>query len=78
MVVLATPVHTHVDLAEAAHAGRRAHVLLEKPPAPTLDGLDRLLAAQREPAGPARSASRRSGSGAVTESCGSAARVRLG
>jgi predicted dehydrogenase len=47
VVVIATPVHTHVDLAEAAlRAG--AHVLLEKPPAPTLDGLARLLATQRE------------------------------
>jgi predicted dehydrogenase len=47
VVVIATPVHTHVDLAEAAlRAG--AHVLLEKPPAPTLDGLGRLLAIQRE------------------------------
>lgn len=47
VVVLATPVHTHVDLAVLAlRAG--AHVLLEKPPAPTLDGLDRLLTAQRE------------------------------
>ena len=47
VVVIATPVHTHVDLAEAAlRAG--AHVLLEKPPAPTLDGLGRLLAVQAE------------------------------
>ena len=47
LVVLATPVHTHVDLALLA-LRHGAHVLLEKPPAPTLDGLDRLLAAQRD------------------------------
>ncbi|WP_165945141.1 Gfo/Idh/MocA family protein [Micromonospora sp. KC723] len=47
LVVIATPVHTHVDLALLAlRAG--AHVLLEKPPAPTLDGFTRLLAAQRD------------------------------
>ncbi|TDB80759.1 Gfo/Idh/MocA family protein [Micromonospora sp. KC721] len=47
LVVISTPVHNHVDLALLAlRAG--AHVLLEKPPAPTLDGLARLLAAQRD------------------------------
>ncbi|WP_165945610.1 Gfo/Idh/MocA family oxidoreductase [Micromonospora sp. KC606] len=47
LVVIATPVHTHVDLALLAlRAG--AHVLLEKPPAPTLDGFAQLLAAQRD------------------------------
>jgi predicted dehydrogenase len=47
VVVIATPVHTHVDLALLA-LRHGAHVLLEKPPAPTLDGLERLLNAQRE------------------------------
>jgi predicted dehydrogenase len=46
VVVLATPVHTHVDLTLLAFRSG-AHVLLEKPPTPTLDGLDQLLAAQR-------------------------------
>lgn len=47
VVVIVTPVHTHVDLATTAmRAG--AHLLLEKPATPGLDGLDRLLAVQRE------------------------------
>lgn len=44
IVVLSTPMHTHLPLALAAlDAG--AHVLLEKPPTPTLDDFHRLLAA---------------------------------
>ncbi|MDQ0894791.1 Gfo/Idh/MocA family protein [Agromyces ramosus] len=44
IVVLSTPMHTHLPLALAAlEAG--AHVLLEKPPTPTLDEFHRLLAA---------------------------------
>ncbi len=66
VVVIATPVHTHVDLAEAAlRAG--AHVLLEKPPAPTLDGLGRLLAAQRESGRACQVGFQALGSAAVTE-----------
>ena len=66
LVVLATPVHTHVDLAVTAlQAG--AHVLLEKPPAPTLDGLDRLLAAQRGSGRACQVGFQAFGSGAVTE-----------
>ena len=44
VVVLSTPMHTHLPLAEAALA-TGAHVLLEKPPTPTLDEFHRLLAA---------------------------------
>jgi predicted dehydrogenase len=66
VVVLATPVHTHVDLAVAAlRAG--AHVLLEKPPAPTLDGLNRLLAAQRDAGRACQVGFQALGSAAVTE-----------
>ncbi|GAA1523563.1 putative dehydrogenase [Agromyces terreus] len=44
VVVLSTPMHTHLPLAHAAlHAG--AHVLLEKPPTPTLADFERLVAA---------------------------------
>jgi predicted dehydrogenase len=39
--IVCTPIHTHADLAlTAAAAG--SHVLLEKPPTPTLDDFDRL------------------------------------
>jgi predicted dehydrogenase len=59
-------VHTHVDLAVAAmRAG--AHLLLEKPPAPCLDGLDRLLAVQRETGRVVQVGFQAFGSGAVTE-----------
>jgi predicted dehydrogenase len=47
VVVLASPVHTHVELALLAFRSG-AHVLLEKPPTPTLDGLGQLLTAQRQ------------------------------
>lgn len=44
IVVLSTPMHTHLPLALAAlEAG--AHVLLEKPPTPTLDDFRRLVSA---------------------------------
>jgi predicted dehydrogenase len=47
VVVLATPVHTHADLAVAAmRAG--CDVLLEKPPAPSLAEFSRVVAAVRE------------------------------
>jgi predicted dehydrogenase len=47
VVVISTPMHTHADLAVLAfRAG--AHVLLEKPPTPTLAEFDRLLAAQSQ------------------------------
>ncbi|WP_353808676.1 Gfo/Idh/MocA family oxidoreductase [Agromyces sp. SYSU T00194] len=46
VVVLSTPIHTHVPLARAALAGG-AHVLLEKPPAPSLVELEELAAAAR-------------------------------
>jgi predicted dehydrogenase len=46
VVVISTPVHTHAELAATAFAAG-AHVLLEKPPTPTLAGFERLLAAQR-------------------------------
>ncbi|MDB1088482.1 Gfo/Idh/MocA family oxidoreductase [Streptomyces sp. ACA25] len=47
VVIVATPIHTHVPLAlTALRAG--AHLLLEKPPAPSLAEFDRLLAATRE------------------------------
>ncbi|GLY04552.1 Gfo/Idh/MocA family oxidoreductase [Actinoplanes sp. NBRC 101535] len=66
VVVLVTPVHTHVALAEAAmRAG--AHLLLEKPPAPTLAGLDRLLTVQRETGRVVQVGFQAFGSGAVTE-----------
>ena len=64
LVVLATPVHTHVDLALLAFR-HGAHVLLEKPPAPTLDGLDRLLAAQRDTGLACQVGFQAAGSGAV-------------
>ncbi|MFD8379525.1 Gfo/Idh/MocA family protein [Streptomyces sp. NPDC059679] len=48
IAIICTPIHTHADLALAA-AGRGAHLLLEKPPAPSYaeftrmtEGLDRL------------------------------------
>ena len=44
VVVLSTPMHTHLPLAEAALA-TGAHVLLEKPPTPTLEEFHRLVAA---------------------------------
>ena len=44
VVVLCTPMHTHLPLAEQALL-HGAHVLLEKPPTPTLDEFHRLLAA---------------------------------
>lgn len=43
LAVVATPLHTHVPLALAALRSG-AHVHLEKPPASTLDGYERLLA----------------------------------
>lgn len=47
VVVLSTPMHTHLPLAHAAlRAG--AHVLLEKPPTPTLDDFQRLVAASED------------------------------
>lgn len=47
ITVLVTPIHTHADLAEAAlHAG--SHLLLEKPPAPSLAEHLRIAAAVRE------------------------------
>ncbi|MGI9823075.1 Gfo/Idh/MocA family protein [Agromyces sp. Marseille-Q5079] len=47
VVVLSTPMHTHLPLAHAAlRAG--AHVLLEKPPTPTLADFERLVAASAE------------------------------
>lgn len=46
LTVIATPIHTHADLAEAA-LRRGSHVLLEKPPVTSLADLDRLLAAER-------------------------------
>ena len=44
IVVISTPMHTHLPLAEQAMAAG-AHVLLEKPPTPTLDEFHRLVAA---------------------------------
>ncbi|WP_281882716.1 Gfo/Idh/MocA family protein [Agromyces rhizosphaerae] len=46
LVVLSTPIHTHVPLARAALEGG-AHVLLEKPPAPSSLELEELDAAAR-------------------------------
>jgi predicted dehydrogenase len=47
VVVISTPMHTHTELALLAfRAG--AHVLLEKPPTPTMAEFDRLVAAQRD------------------------------
>ncbi len=47
VVVISTPMQTHAPLALLAfEAG--AHVLLEKPPTPTMAEFDRLLSAQRE------------------------------
>lgn len=42
IVVLSTPMHTHLPLAAAAMRSG-AHVLLEKPPTPTIDEFHRLL-----------------------------------
>lgn len=43
LVVITTPIHTHADLAlAAARAG--VHILLEKPPAPTLESYQRIVA----------------------------------
>ena len=44
VVVISTPMHTHLPLAEQALA-TGAHVLLEKPPTPTLDEFHRLVSA---------------------------------
>ncbi|MFC4070467.1 Gfo/Idh/MocA family protein [Actinoplanes subglobosus] len=66
LAVVVTPVHTHVAIAEAAmRAG--AHLLLEKPPAPSLAGLDRLLAVQAETGRTVQVGFQAFGSGAVTE-----------
>ena len=66
VVVLATPVHTHVDLALTAfRAG--AHVLLEKPPTPSLAGFEELLAAQRAAGVACQVGFQAYGSGAVDE-----------
>jgi predicted dehydrogenase len=66
LAVIVTPVHTHVELASAAmRAG--AHLLLEKPPAPSLAGLDRLLAVQAETGRIVQVGFQAFGSGAVTE-----------
>ncbi|GAA3408905.1 DUF6807 family protein [Streptosporangium vulgare] len=47
VVVIATPIHTHAPLAVAAlRAG--AHVLLEKPPAPSVEEFERISAAVAE------------------------------
>ncbi|NUR90551.1 MAG: Gfo/Idh/MocA family oxidoreductase, partial [Nonomuraea sp.] len=47
VAVLATPIHTHEELAVAAlRAG--AHVLLEKPPAASLDAFERIVSAAAE------------------------------
>ena len=47
VVVIATPIHTHVELATvAARAG--VHLLLEKPPAPTLAGYQQIVDAVDE------------------------------
>lgn len=47
LAVVATPIHTHAELAVAAlRAG--AHVLLEKPPAPSLPEFERIAAAVGE------------------------------
>lgn len=43
VTVVCTPIHAHVDLALAA-ANAGSHVLLEKPPAPTLSEFERLAA----------------------------------
>ena len=45
VVVISTPMHTHAALARKAF-GAGAHVLLEKPPTPTLAEFDGLVAAQ--------------------------------
>ena len=66
IVVLATPLHTHVDLALLALRSG-AHVLLEKPPTPTLDGLDLLLAAQQQAGVACQVGFQANGSGAVDE-----------
>lgn len=66
LAVLVTPVHTHVDLAEAA-LRTGAHLLLEKPPAPTLAGLERLLRVQRETGRAVQVGFQAFGSGAVAE-----------
>ena len=41
VTIVCTPIHTHADLALAA-AAAGSHVLLEKPPTPTLAGFDDL------------------------------------
>ncbi|MBB2909806.1 putative dehydrogenase [Streptosporangium becharense] len=47
VTILCTPIHTHADLAERAlRAG--SHLLLEKPPAATYAGYERIAAAVRE------------------------------
>ncbi|MFF3945568.1 Gfo/Idh/MocA family protein [Streptomyces sp. NPDC001902] len=43
IVIVCTPLHTHTDLALAA-AAQGAHVLLEKPPAPSYAAYERLVA----------------------------------
>ncbi|GAA4047136.1 DUF6807 family protein [Nonomuraea soli] len=50
VAVIATPIHTHADLAVTAlRAG--AHVLLEKPPAPSVAEFERIAAAAAETGG---------------------------
>ncbi|MFK4185254.1 Gfo/Idh/MocA family protein [Streptomyces sparsogenes] len=47
IAVVCTPIHTHADLALAA-AGRGAHLLLEKPPAPSYAEFTRMAEGLRE------------------------------
>ncbi|SHN47770.1 Gfo/Idh/MocA family protein [Cryptosporangium aurantiacum] len=64
VVLIATPIHTHVDLALTALRAGRA-VLLEKPPAPTFSEFARLSAAVEESGVPCQVGFQSLGSAAV-------------
>ncbi|MFG1922741.1 Gfo/Idh/MocA family protein [Cryptosporangium sp. NPDC048952] len=64
VVLIATPIHTHVDLALTALRAGRA-VLLEKPPAPTLGEFERLRAGVDETGVPCQVGFQSLGSSAV-------------
>ena len=64
VVLIATPIHTHVDLALTAVRAGRA-VLLEKPPAPTFSEFERLRAAVDETGVPCQIGFQSLGSSAV-------------
>jgi predicted dehydrogenase len=77
ITVIATPIHTHADVAETALRAGSA-VLLEKPPVTSLIDLDRLLTVQRQAGRPVDVGFQAMGSGAVHKLRGMVAEGGLG